>query len=137
MKKKVFILLLVAVIIALGFLRDYIFVSINRSIESGNDIGGKLSILKWILTFVFSMVYLGFTCWLLYAVFQTKKYFWLAITVYSALFLIAFISAGAGYFFSSFKSVYPFVRTVMGITQSPVLMMVLIPSCLWNEFFKN
>ena len=133
MKKKFLIALLVAVAIAIGFLRDYVFVSINQIIEHSNDASGKLSVLKWTLTFVFSVLYLILTSTLLYVLFQSAKYIWLAVFTYVLLFAVSFSAAIGGYLISSFQNVYPFVRTVMGIAQSPVVMIILIPACFLNE----
>ncbi|MBI4931934.1 MAG: hypothetical protein HY841_14325 [Bacteroidetes bacterium] len=133
MKKKIIIIGLIVVVIALGFLRDYLFVSMNHIIESGGDVHGNLSMQKWILTFVFSLLYLGICCTVLYLIFYSFKYVLLAFAAYSLLFLVSFFVALAGYFISSFESVYPFIRTVMGIAQSPVVLIVLIPACFLNE----
>lgn len=133
MKKKFSIAILIAFTIAMGFLRDYFFVSINHFIEEGADVSGKLSFLKWVLTILFSILYLLTTCSFLYILFRNPKYIWIAVFSYLLLFAIALLSAVAGYFFSSFESVYPFIRNVLGVAQSPIVMMVLIPSCFLNE----
>ena len=133
MKKKILIAALIVITIGLGFVRDHIFVSINSIIETGNDTTGNLSILKWVLTFVFSILYFINTCAVLFVVFQSKKYFRIALLSYVFLFSVAFLTAATGYFISSFANIYPFIRTIMGVAQSPVVMMVLIPACFFNE----
>lgn len=138
MKKKILIAVFAIALIALGFLRDKIFVSINE--ETGQGLVGILNpdhrnlfIWKWVLTFIFSFIYLFLTSILIFLIFHSKKYIWLAVFLYGALFAIAFFIAGVGFLFSSFENVYPFIRTIMGIAQSPILIIILIPALLLNE----
>lgn len=133
-RKKIFIIALVVATIFFGFLRDYIFVSINHVIETGNDVGGNLSVLKWGLTFLFTLLYFALTCAFLFILFHSKKYIRLAVFVYAVLVAVAFIASAAGYLISSFENIYPYVRTVMGIAQSPIVMMILIAACLIKTF---
>ena len=138
MKKKILIAICSVILIALGFLRDKIFVSINE--ETGQGMAGILNsdqrylfIWKWALTFIFSFIYLFLTSILIYLVFQSKKYIWLAVFLYGALFAIAFFITGAGFLFSSFENVYHFTRVIMGIAQSPIPAIILIPALLINR----
>jgi len=132
-RKKIFVIALLIAAILLGFLREYIFVSINHVIESGGNANGNLSILKWVLTFLFTLLYFALTCGFLFMLFREKKHIRLAVFVYAVLVGVSFIAAVTGFLIASFDSVYPFIRTVMGIAQSPIVMMVLIPACLLNE----
>lgn len=128
MKRKAALILLIALVVLMGFVRDSTFISINEKTGQGLAAADKgLFILKWVLTFAFSFVYLGLTCLLLHVIFGVKKYLWLAVFVYGALFGMAFLVAAAGYLIASFERVYPFTRTLMGIAQSPIVLMVLIP----------
>lgn len=133
MSKRVLIIVLVVITIALGFLRDYIFVSLNSFIEAGSDAGGKLALLKWVLTALFSLLYLLLACTFIQVLFKEKKYIFIALLCYALLFAVAFMSAAFGYFFSSFEDVYPFIRTVLGVAQSPIVSMILIPALLFDQ----
>lgn len=133
MKKKIIIAILIVLTIVFGFLRDYIFVSLNRFIEAGMDADGKLALLKWVLTALFSLLYLGITGAFLWFLFKERKYILIAVFSYLFLFLVAGISAVFGYFFTTFESVYPFIRAVLGVAQSPVVGMVLIPVCFLDK----
>jgi hypothetical protein len=126
MKKKILVFAMIVLVILLGYLRDYIFVSINSSIDSGADGGGNLSLLKWVLTFLFCVFYLFLTSAFLKVLFNEKKYFILPVLCYALLIGVSLLTAGIGYFFSSFEHVYPFIRMVMGVAQSPIILMVLI-----------
>lgn len=136
MKKKLFVIGLVILTIALGFIRDHIFVSINKVIESSEEVR-TVSKLKWVLTILFSCLYLLDACVFLYTLFQSKKYVWIAIVVYAFIFTVSFVASFCGYFFSSFDNTYTFARTVMGIAQSPVVMMVLIAACYLEIKLSN
>lgn len=134
MKKRYLILvLLIIVTVALGFLRDHIFVSINERIaaDGGNT---ELLLLKWLLTFLFSILYFMLTVTFLYIIFHSQKYLWLTAGVYAGLFAVSFFVIAIGFLISSFENVYPFVRTVMELPQSPIVLMILIPACIINEY---
>ncbi|MEK6616916.1 MAG: hypothetical protein AABZ32_12560 [Bacteroidota bacterium] len=137
MKKKSVIIILIITTIVAGFVRDYIFVSINEKTGQGTAGSGNLFYWKWILTFMFALLYLVLTCLFLYLFFRKKKYIRLTVFVYAGLFTVSLLTAGTGSFISSFEKVYPFIRTVMGIAQSPVVMMILISACLLNEANKK
>ena len=85
MKNKLIILFLAVVTIVFGFLRDYIFVSMNHSIESGADVNGYFKILKWILTGLFSILYMGITCAFLFFLFRSRKYIRITVGIYTAI----------------------------------------------------
>ena len=136
MKKKILVVSLVVLMVGLGFVRDHIFVSLNQVIGSGGDSGGKLSMLKWVLTIAFSVFYFINTSALLFALFQSKTYIRIAGFSYVFLFAVSFLAALAGFMMSSFENVYHFVRMVMGIAQSPVVAMLLVPASWLNEVFK-
>jgi hypothetical protein len=142
MYKKILISVLVAIAVLMGFLRDHVFVSINQLIETEGDAEHKLSLLKWVLTLLFSLLYLLNTWVLMIVLFRPAQgqpagrdglYIRIAVYSYIFLFVVSILAAGAGYIFSAFENIYPFIRTVMGIAQSPVPMMILIPACFLNE----
>jgi len=137
MKKKLLISGLIILTVALGFLREYIFETLNHIIEAGADAGGNFSLLKWVFTFVFSILYLILTGCFLQLLFHSGKYIRLAIFVYAVLFGVSFLVLSAGYVFTSFNNVYAFTRTVMGIAQSPIVLIILIPACFLNEVIRR
>jgi len=132
-KKIVFVVLLVITTVILGFLRDHIFVSINHLIESGNDANGHFLILKWILTGFCSILYMCITCVFLFLLFNSRKYVRVAIAVYVLIFVVALLIGGFGFATVSFGKVYLLVRALLGIAQSPVILMILIPACYISE----
>lgn len=127
MKRRKVILLsfLAIVIIILGFFREYIFTGIN----SGSFLKNSDQI-KWFLTLAFIVIFLSITFLFLKLSFENKKYAWLSVYVYLFLFCVSVIAALAGITFFSFEKVYPFVRVLAGIMQSPLVLVILIPFCL-------
>ncbi len=137
MKKNILIAVLIILMIGLGFVRDHVFVSLNHLIETGNDPRGRLSMLKWMLTFAFSFFYFVNTSALLFALFPSKKYVLVTVYTYVFLFAISFLAVVSGYLLTSFKNAYPFARMVMGVAQSPVIVMLLVPAGWMGEALKK
>ena len=135
MKKKLTLVLLVAGMILLGYFREYVFVGINLDIQQGSASEYSVAV-KWMLTVVFSIVYLLITCILLWVLFQKKQLLWIGIYAYVFCFGIACLSVVIGYFFNTHQASYHFARIVMGIAQSPVVAMLLIPFCLLEKHFS-
>ena len=133
MRKKVLLASLILITIALGFIRDQIFIPLNDIIDKGGDVGGKLILLKWVLTAVFSILYLGSTGVVLYLLFGSIKYVVLATIMYGLLLAVSLVFSCIGLIFFTFQDVYPFVRALMGIAQSPLILMILIAACYVNE----
>ena len=130
---KYFLLtLLVVFTIFIGFLRDFIFVSINAIIESGKD-NSHLAEWKWVLTLVFCMIYTILSCAYIYLLFYSRKYVLIAILVHLLFILVAIALTIVCMPFFSFPKIYPFVRTLLGVVQSPIIIMILIPSFLLGK----
>ena len=132
MKKPISILFLVLVTIFLGFYRDAVFIPINEDIKKGAD----LNTLKWILTGIFTIAYMAITVILLFILYKSIKYVLIALSVYAFILIVSFLISIVGYIFFSFQAVYPFIRTIMGVAQSPVIAMVLIAICYIDKFDK-
>ena len=133
MKKKIFIVLLVIMVIAIGFLRESVFVSINEKTGQGPAGTGEYYFWKWPLTIGFACLYFGATCLFLHLLFARKQYFRLTVFAYTLLFTVSIIASAVGYLTSSFENVYPFVRAIMGVAQSPIIMIILITACFLNK----
>lgn len=143
-KKKIVLFLVIVALLATGFYRDFLFKSINALLQSwDNDMDyimpfglsffeemeyDRIVNMKWFLTFVFSMIYLAISMFTIRELFQNKRY--TRITIYSYLALLALSSL----FILSGKlieglsdSSYEIARYLMGIAQSPLVLMILIP----------
>jgi len=134
-RKIFFLLLLISIIIFFGYLRDFMFIHINREIGiqyykmANDDIPASIAWMKnfnyiqlekfkWFFTFLFSSIYLLLTILVTNILFAKKSFLKLCIYVYIALFAVAFVFMGFGYLFHSFNlKGYDLSRSLMHIAQ--------------------
>lgn len=144
--KNIYLVLILLTLVFFGFLRDFIFVNINGQLHityyHSEQVGisplmhfieklshPQLMMIKWSLTIIFSIIYLTIACFTIYIIFREKKYIKLTIFSYLIVFSISFIFMLSGYIFSSWNQrAYEFARYLMGMAQSPVIIMILIPA---------
>lgn len=143
-KKIGFYLLAIIALLILGFYRDFLFKNMNALLQAwDNDMDYSMPIslhffenleyttimnLKWVFTLVFSLFYLLVSFITIKYMFQNKKYLRLTFGAYLILISISsvFIFIGMAFENTSDK-MYEFAHYLMGITQSPILLMILIP----------
>lgn len=134
----------IIVIASTGFYREFFFVNINeqmRFLWYGNEVSmmsEKLSFLssfdywtlyylKWTMTLVFSGVFMLETSAFLKVVYQ--KFYWQEVIFIYGLLLIVSAALFKGYaLFDEHESGYLLSRYFMGIAQSPVPLMLLVPA---------
>ena len=144
MNRKTKILLFILLLMALGFFRENLFVNINDVLYSKlynepNPIIWYLSFLnnvsyntvyiaKWFITPFFAFLFWFVQKELLFVFFNEKKIItWLSV-LYLSLFLLAGIFFVAGWALGDIYKGYTFSRLFMGLLQSPVACMILIPT---------
>ncbi|MFL5763715.1 MAG: XrtX-associated membrane protein [Bacteroidia bacterium] len=142
--------LLLSLIILSGYFRDYIFKSINallRAWDNDQDyfLPAPLSFLenydydtlvnlKWLLTLLFSLFYFLLSVWALRLLFGDHRYRKLCLLTYAGIITISGIFIASGYMFTGIsEKMYEFARYLMGMAQSPVLLMILIPALKLSE----
>jgi len=154
MSKKFKIALFSILLIGLGFFRESLFVSINGvlynkyftpenvnvhvirpAFEFFNMFSYQtLYVSKWFITplfaFLFWFVQKKFL-WLLFS--EKKTSYWLTV-LYLSLFLLAGVSFCTGWLVGHLNEGYRFSRIFMGLLESPVPCMILIPL---TYFYKN
>ena len=140
---RVVLILLVLGIIALGFLREYVFVSINEQLfalwnDRESRIIGFITIIKslsyyqlyyfkWFLTALFSGFFYGWSLLILNRLFH--NYHWKELgVVYLLLIGIAIITMLIGWPLGKLNESYVIARFFMGIAQSPLPLMLMIPA---------
>lgn len=143
---KKFSLVLALVIMALaGFLREFIFTRINEYLfalwyDEPSYAIQSLPILshfnyetlywtKWGLTLIFTLFFFGLTTLVLGYIFN-KSYWKETAFIYLILLMVAGGAMIFGFLINDLHKVYPFARFIMGIAQSPILLMILIPG-IW------
>jgi len=144
--KKIFFLFLIAcVLLFFGYYRDFVFKNINallkaRDYEVSYALPSSLQFieqysyntllsLKWLLTLLFSIVYWGISTITIYLLFKNKRYNRITSFLYLAVIFLSGIFIATGFLFqSSAETMYEFARYLMGMAQSPIILMILIPA---------
>jgi hypothetical protein len=141
MNKKLKTSLLVIGIVLAGFLREYLFVNINwiyktlteRRINQARKefyfllewTPTQINTIKWILTVFFFALFTALTALIIQSIFNNR--FYNKITLFSFLAILAgsgFLFV-IGYLFGISNSIYHITRTLMGIGQSFMPLMIL------------
>lgn len=141
MSRKIKLNLLVPGIVALGFLRDYLFENINwiyltKTINRKNQArkefyellewsNGEIVLLKWSLTLIFFGLFLGISVWIIHLLFSNRFYNKITILVYVAIFVVSGALFFLGNWFGFYDRFYAIVITMMHLTQSFVPLLVL------------
>ena len=133
MHKKILLAGLVIITVSLGFLRDHVFLAINQSLAARSAEAEKLLMFKWGLTALFCLMYLVNTCLLQFILFRSFKYVRFAVLAYAVLFAVSLAAFAARLLLPDPQGIYLLVRAILGVAQSPIPMMVLIPASLLNE----
>ena len=145
MNRKIKIALFVILLILLGLFRETLFVNIN-GILYNKQFHTDEHVIIWFLCFIklfsyqtiyvakwFITPFFAFVFWFvqkkfLWFLFREKKAIkWLSV-LYLSLFLLAGIFFVAGWAFEDIYGGYTFSRLFMGLLQSPVPCMILIPT---------
>lgn len=151
-KRNIFIILITCILLSLGYYRDFVFVNINAllkardfrmdysmpsSLEFFNNYGyNTLVKIKWLLTLLFSGFYLILSSFAISLLFNNKKYLNITIAVYIIVTIVSGLFIASGLIFETIGSkMYDFSRYLMGMLQSPIILMILIPTfkLLGNE----
>jgi hypothetical protein len=144
LKRKIKIAAFVLLLVVLGFLREYLFVAINSTLyfKYVNEINlHPFAIEKYLGFFSYSTLYTAkwfitplsaFVFWLvqkqfLFFLFADKKPLQWLNALYALLFILAALFFAAGWALGNVTQGYTFSRLFMGLLQSPVACMILIP----------
>lgn len=154
LKKAVFISLILIISVLLGYLRDSVFKSINAllrawDLDQNYSLPSFLSFLenyeyntlvnmKWVLTFIVSFCYLLIALVTIKVLFHQKKYLKITTLTYAGVLVISGIFILIGLVFThSSEKMYEFARYLMGMAQSPIILMILIPAFKLSEKENN
>jgi hypothetical protein len=135
---------IIALLLLVGYSRDFIFKSINALIKANDSemdyflhpsltwlttfSNATLIKIKWIFTILFSLVFLLIGILALKFLFKNKNYSLILILAYSLLFSLSAVLFGLGVLFkNSSIEFYEAARYFMGMLQSPLIIMILIP----------
>jgi len=145
LKDSLIILLLIILFVAVGFLRDAVFININSQLYKlyfknyaftlPNWLTYfnawpymKLYYFKYFLTVTFIILYFLLTA-LSVKLFtgDTKNIKWV-FYAYAIVLILSLLSFSIGYFFNNFSKGYLFARNLLGLLQSPFITMLIIPA---------
>ncbi|OFY86482.1 MAG: hypothetical protein A3K10_12370 [Bacteroidetes bacterium RIFCSPLOWO2_12_FULL_31_6] len=140
LKNSITVLFLV-LIFFVGYIRETIFLVINAVLNKYpfpynssyvtpshflyNLSNAKLVILKYILTFCFSLLFFSLTILLVHFYFKNKGYNKLTLWFYAFLIGFSFLLSIIGILFNNFIDTYTFNRFIIGLAQTPLLPLVL------------
>ena len=145
MERNLKIFFFVVLLLCMGFFRENLFVSINSALydkfynENNHLVPTYLSfiklfsyrtiyIAKWFITPLFTFAYWFIQRGFMLLLFNEKKAVrWLTV-LYLSLFLLAGIFFVGGLALGNINEGYTFSRLFMGLLQSPVPSMILIPA---------
>ena len=145
LKKKTLIVSSIIAVIILGFFREFLFTHINEQLfalwydepsRASDAIPCLKSVdyytlyyTKWFLTALFSVLFYGVTIGLLKIIFDTS--YWKEILIiYGVLIACSVITMAYGYATNTLEETYLLARLFMGVAQSPLVLMVMIPG-IW------
>lgn len=149
-KKIIYLILIGCIIVGLGYYRDFVFKNLNALIQSQeftfdfsmpyslsffeNVEASTLIKIKWLLTFICAILYLTLSILSIQLLFKNKTYLWIVIWTYLILAFISAVFMLTGFFFPGISgNMYLFSRYLMGIAQSPLVLMILIPAFKISE----
>ena len=144
-KNILFYAFIIACMLILGFYRDFVFKNINALLQAWDhdmDYAMPHSLrffssceydtivnIKWLLTLAFSIAYLGISFAVIRFMFHNNTYNRITIASYGGIILVSALLILTGFIFKgSSEKMYEFSRYLMGMAQSPVVVMILIPA---------
>ena len=134
------------VIIGSGFVRDSIFRTINWQInhfQTDNPVLVRSSFYhklfihfstyelyatKWLLTIIFSILFFAYAVIGTRLIYQTKHYTKTITILFISIFIISALAYSIGYFTGNLTKGYHFARVFMGASQSPLILLILLPA---------
>ncbi len=144
-KKNLLLSLIILILLILGYYRDFLFKQINAMLKAWdfemdyampfpwrfleNYYYDTIVNFKWLLTIAFTILFLIVSLLAVQLIFRNRKYLYItiasysAITAASALFVLFGLLVEGGS-----ERMYELARFLMGMAQSPVILMILIPA---------
>ena len=135
------LIVFIGIIMAAGFLRLYLFENINHQLAE-NDISyvteglsfidnysyDTLMDVKWVLTIFFTIAYLSLTLGIINLLFSNRQFMHITLFIFGLIIFLSFILYSAFGFVNESALGYRLARFCMGVVQSPLPLMILIPA---------
>lgn len=143
------LLIIFAVFMLAGYLRDYLFFQVNAAQSeiyydySETQLADvfyflrdwsyqHITWLKWIFTFFFCGVFAALSYLTVVFLNGSTLFKKIALLSYAALFVLAFLIYGVSMLLGMEFELYPLARFLVGILQSPVVVMLIIPVMMYE-----
>lgn len=139
--KKIKVIILALFIVFLGFWRDYFFVNVNwifMTLTNGRPNQAldefhfllhwtptEINNLKWLLTFIFTSLFLLLTYLIIHIEFRNKLYTKITLVTYILITAVALSLYILSLLTGMNDKLYGVIRTLMGIAQSFMPLMIL------------
>ena len=155
-KKNILIVIFIFLYFTAGYLRDFVFLNTNNQlfalIHKGYKEGGELSkhffyitalsykqlyFSKWILTIVFSALYWLIGMGVIRLILNNPTHKNTFSIIYLCLVITASLFTTIGYVILNNTWTYNISRFLMGIAQSPLVIMILIPASILKTTTNN
>ncbi len=92
--------------------------------------------LKWALTVLFSLAFMGMLLWLIKIYFTQKRLYAYTLLIYGIFFSVSLIFISMGYVIGEVNSIYPIARFFMGLAQSPLTILILFVVFYFYEKYE-
>ncbi len=149
-KRYISLFLIIISLLFVGFYRDFVFKNINALLQAWDaDMDYQmptslqfltkyeyhtLENIKWGLTLLFAIIYLAIALITIKFLFNNKKFSRLTIYTYIAITVVSALIMAIGHLFPSITDkMYSLARYLMGMAQSPIIVMILIPAFKLSE----
>ncbi len=148
--KYLVLLLIVALIVFISFYRDYFFRTVNALLMAWDyemdyptpahlrffehfDYDQVLN-LKWLFTLIFAAIFYFISRFTIQYLFNNRNYNRIVLVAFAGITVLSGIFMAIGWMIpSSLERMYEIARFLMGLAQSPVVLMVLIPAFMLAE----
>ena len=142
--------LIVVVLIGLGLSRQLFLVNINQQLNflyhngDVSYVAESMSFLKeysyaslmwskWFLTMAYTLLYLGCTLWTMRILSFGMNYLKITVILFGGVVILSAVLYGGLSLFGESHLGYRLARFCMGLVQSPIPLMVLIPAFMLND----
>jgi hypothetical protein len=146
-RKKIIIISLIAIYLAMGFFREFIFLNINEQSrvtyyhETDSHVSSSMQWLsgfsypvlyysKWPLTLAFTVLFAWLAGQTVKVAFGEKNLVRLTWLVYGVTFVCGLLFFLAGSLIGNSETTYDIARFLAGLTETPALLVILLASFL-------
>lgn len=147
-KNKIFALVGLLVLFFVSYIRQSLFLVINAIINgdaynysnyappqwlTDNFSSAQLMTIKWPLTIVFIVLFMGITVLFLNFIFHNKRLNIYVFVAFTFLMLCSFLLYGIGWLSGSFSNWYFWSHQLAMLSQSPLIYMICLPTVWYYQ----